>query len=106
MRYVALGRVSTDVQGNNLSRDVQFESIHAYAKGQLWSCVGEFFDTASGSQKGLEERAGLRKALDLIEEGEANLLLLYDTSRIGREGNVVDNLIQRVYELGGKVGVA
>jgi DNA invertase Pin-like site-specific DNA recombinase len=106
MRYVALGRVSTDRQGQNLSRDVQYEAIHAYAQGQLWECVGEFFDTASGSEKGLEDRDGLREALELIRAKQAEILIMYDTSRIGREGKVIQDLINRIYELGGKLGVA
>jgi len=106
VRYVGVGRVSTDSQGQNLSREVQFEAIHAYGRAQLWHCVGEFFDTASGAEKGIDERDGLSRAITAIAEKRADYLLMYDVSRIGREAVVIRDLIDRVYAVGGRVGVA
>lgn len=106
MRYVALGRVSTSQQTDNYSREVQFDAIHAYAKQQNWTPVAEFFDTASGSEKGLSERDGLTKALGIIRAKKADYLIMNEVSRLGREAVVIKELIERVYEYGGKLGVA
>lgn len=106
MRYVALGRVSTQQQSDNYSRAVQFEAIHSYAKQQNWTPVAEFFDTASGSEKGLSERDGLTQALAFLRVRKADYLIMNEVSRLGREATVIKELIERVYEYGGKLGVA
>lgn len=106
MRYVALGRVSTTQQTDNYSRAVQFDAIHAYAKQQNWTPVAEFFDTASGSEKGLSERDGLTQALALLRAKKADYLIMNEVSRLGREAVVIKELIDRVYEYGGRLGVA
>jgi DNA invertase Pin-like site-specific DNA recombinase/FtsZ-binding cell division protein ZapB len=103
MRYVALARVSTGNQRDNLSKGVQFKSIDDYATGQGWTCVAEYFDNESRTS--FDERDGLQTALKQIDKGEADVAIYYDVSRMGIDESI-NKFIEALYAVGGKLAVA
>lgn len=106
MRYVSVARVSTEAQTDNTSLETQTATIQSFGTRLGLECVASFTDTASGSEAGLRDREGLRKALGYLDEGKAEILITYDVSRAGRETSVVKELIKQIYSKGAKLGVA
>lgn len=103
MRYVALARVSTGNQRDNLSKGVQFKSIDDYAQGQGWEKVGEFFDNESRTT--FLEREGLQEALKMVRQDKADLIIFYDVSRVGVDV-AINPFLDALYQAGGKLGIA
>lgn len=97
-RAVIYCRVSTDIQTENSSLGAQFVSCQKKATEIGAEVVGHFEETVSG---GLYlARPGIQKALELIESGGADTLLVAKLDRAGRD---VDNLraIQKRVEAAG-----
>lgn len=87
-------RVSTDGQGNHgISLDLQRVSIKAFADHEKFNLIEICGDvaTAMGS-KSVDNRPGLRRALELAVENDA-YLIVYDYSRLTRHAASYDAIL-------------
>ncbi len=81
MRVANYYRVSTKLQEEKFSLAAQREELTKYALSQGWTIVSEFKDVDSG---GKLEKAGLSALLDLVEDGEIDVVLCIDQDRLSR----------------------
>ncbi|WP_246496398.1 recombinase family protein [Miltoncostaea marina] len=83
MRAIGYVRVSTEQQERSgLGKDAQVAAIHSIADREGLSVVGIAEDVASG--KSTSKRPGLADALDRIEGGEAEALVVSKLDRLAR----------------------
>lgn len=83
MRAVGYARVSTAEQADSgASLGAQREAIETEVKRRRWELVELFTDTASG--KSLNGRDGLRKALTVLNNGKADVLVVAKLDRLSR----------------------
>lgn len=80
-RAVLYARVSSRKRSQDLSPRRQLEQLGAYARARGWSVAGSFTDKASGRTL---EREGLAAALAMLRERKADVLLVVDLDRLGR----------------------
>lgn len=81
MRVANYYRVSTKLQEKKFSLPAQKEELNRYAKQQGWTLVGEFKDVESG---GKLKKDGLNALLDIIEDGNVDVVLVVDQDRLSR----------------------
>ena len=85
MKAIIYARVSTEEQGKEgYSLDAQIEACRQYCKMKGWEVVKEYKEVGSGKEK-LEKRQQLMKALDLIQNGIADILVVWKLDRISRK---------------------
>jgi len=85
MKAIIYARVSTEEQGKEgYSLDAQIEACRQYCKMKGWEVVKEYKEVGSGKEK-LEKRQQLMKALDLIQNGIADILIVWKLDRISRK---------------------
>ncbi len=83
MRAVGYARVSTAEQADSgASLVAQREAIESEVKRRGWELVELFADTASG--KSLNGRHGLKKALNVLDSGKADVLVVAKLDRLSR----------------------
>lgn len=83
MRAIGYARVSTDHQGaNGLGMDSQRSQITAEVDRRGWQLVDIESDVASG--KSTNGRAGLARAIERMEAGEADALVVTKLDRLAR----------------------
>jgi site-specific DNA recombinase len=87
LRAAAYVRFSSDQQDG--SDEQQAEEIAKLAEREGYRLIGEpFTDEAISGDTGREARPGLAALLDAAEAGAFDVLLAWDTSRIGRQDSV------------------
>jgi len=86
-------RVSTAGQEDNFSLSTQEAACRQHAAGKGWVIVEVQHDVASGANR---SRSGLKRALVMIERGEADTLLAHSLDRISRHQIDVAVIADRV----------
>ncbi len=85
---------------DTVTLEMQKEHLLAYAAAQGFAVVGVISESGSGLDY---SRKGLREALALAENGEANVLLVKSLCRLGRNIEKSDVLLHRLKEKNIKV---
>lgn len=94
-RVVAYTRVSTDEQALvGVSLEAQRARIAAYADIYGLTCVDFKYDVASGALRP-EKRPGLAAALDLVQTGAADGIVVVKLDRLSRSTTDILNLVAR-----------
>ena len=89
-RAINLARVSTPRQAELYSLDYQIEQERAYDTEMGFTVVAEFKDDTSGRKI---ERDGLEEACQMLERGEADVLVTWKFDRLHR--NYVNSVVLR-----------
>jgi site-specific DNA recombinase len=97
-RVVTYGRVSSHEQQENYSLPTQQERCRAHAEAKGWTVVAVESEQHSGAD--LHGREGLQRALALIENGGADILLAFATDRLSREQLHIGVILDRVLRVG------
>src|SRR5215207_2284967 len=100
-RCVIYARVSSEGQAENHSLPTQIERCTAHAQAKGWTVVA--VEREQHSAADLHGREGLQRALTLIEQGGADVLLSYATDRLSREQMHVGVILDRVLRAGGSL---
>lgn len=83
MRAVLVGRVSTEHASQETSLERQRAELEDLAHRRGWTVVGWFEDRSSGSK--VASREGLGRALEELARGRADILVVHDLDRLGRD---------------------
>ena len=83
IKAVLYTRVSTDEQAKGYSLESQMERCRAYASEHDFSIVGEFQDDFTGAVP-IEARPEGSKAFKMLNNGEADVLIVYTMDRLVR----------------------
>jgi site-specific DNA recombinase len=81
LRVIIYIRVSTKLQEKKFSLAAQQTELIRYAKSMSWEIVAEYQDVDSG---GKLEKVGLNALLDDVEDGKADVVLVFDQDRLSR----------------------
>jgi DNA invertase Pin-like site-specific DNA recombinase len=102
LRAVLLARVSTLKRSQDASGPRQLAELRELAGLRGWEVVADFTDRQSGGE---DDRPGLQAALDLVEHHRADVLVVHELDRLGR--NVTDLLknADRVSAAGGNLAI-
>jgi DNA invertase Pin-like site-specific DNA recombinase len=102
LRAVLLARVSTLKRSQDKSAPRQIAELRELAGRRGWEVVADFTDRQSG---GDDDRPGLQAAIDLVEHHRAEVLVVHELDRLGR--NVTDLLknADRVSAAGGHLAI-
>ena len=103
-RAVAVARVSSEGQENNTSHENQIEAIEAFCARSGLQIVARFEETQSG--KSYESRIETQAAIAMIESDAADVLVFYDTTRYGRDGEFQYKILKRLVAAGGQLQLA
>ena len=106
MRAVLVARVSSLRQAENVSLDVQLQTMRRFVSDQGGVVVQEFTDAVPGTDSRYEDREGLQDALEAIAGCTANTLVIHDVTRGARDSAVFQRLLKDVYSRGGVIAVA
>lgn len=101
---IAYLRVSTEDQAESgAGLAAQRTTIEAEAARRGWTIVGWFEDAGLSGGKSIEQRPGLRSAVEAVEAGQAHMLIASKLDRISR--SVLDTalLTDRAHKLGWKL---
>ena len=100
MRAITYARVSTGKQAESgLSLDDQRERMTAAAAARGWTLVGEYVD-AGRSGRSMSARPELAAALDLLDAGEAEVLIVAKFDRLARSLIDLSRLMKRAESRG------
>jgi site-specific DNA recombinase len=100
-RAVLYSRVS--VKNGNDSLEAQTAACRKLARAQRFSIVGEFQDDGLSGTLGSEEREGLSLALAMLEDREADVLVVLRGDRLARRLHVHEAILARIWRHGGRV---
>src|SRR6266511_2994752 len=89
-RAINLARVSTPQQAKLYSLDHQLEQERAYDREMGFEIVAEFKDDTSGRKL---ERDGLEQACQMLENNEADILVVWKFDRLHR--HYVNSVLMR-----------
>lgn len=104
MRIVGYVRVSTRGQvEKGLGLDVQRRAIRAWAKANGHRLVAIHEDAGVSGSNGVEDREGLPLALDDIQDGRAEAVVILRLDRLARSLTVQEGILAKVWSMGGKV---
>jgi DNA invertase Pin-like site-specific DNA recombinase len=104
MKVVGYVRVSTTRQAEDGdSIEAQGEVIRAWAEEQGHDVVAVFADPARSGALDAVERPGLLEALEAIEEGVADTLVVHRLDRLARALHVQEAVLARVWSASGDV---
>jgi len=95
INVVILVRVSTTKQDT----ERQVSELKQYADSQGYKVIEICVETISGA-KGHDQRAGLKRALELATAGKIDKVLVHEVSRIARKNSVAHNFIEALEDLG------
>jgi site-specific DNA recombinase len=98
---IILTRVSTDAQTDNTSHGTQFEHCNSLCESHGWRVVKRFEETESGAS--YLARLETQEAIEMIERGEARVLVMYDVSRYGRDTEYQLRMLRRICAAGGQL---
>jgi len=94
MRAIIYARVSTEEQEKGYSIDAQVEACTNYAKAKGWEIVKVYREAKSG--KSADNRIQLQKALQLLEQGGADILIVWRLDRLTRSIMDFQKIVGRV----------
>ena len=105
-RAVVYVRVSTEEQVSNLSLDVQEKACREYCERSGWRVTAVFRE--EGESAKTADRTALRAMLSALrtEEGAAEYVVVYDTSRFARDVYVHTSLKQLLMKSGAQLRAA
>jgi site-specific DNA recombinase len=95
-------RVSTDNGAQEISLDLQEKQIRAYCSAFGYQLVGVCRDESSGSNI---QRPGLQEALRLLENGEAQSLLVAKLDRLTRSVRDLSSMLEGVFKTHGLLSI-
>src|SRR5436190_14432806 len=103
MKLIAYTRVSTEGQLDGLGLPIQERGIRSWARTNghriaLWTS-----DEGVSGSNGLEARRGLLDALNALEDGVANGLVVYRLDRLARSLTIQEGTLTKAWALGAKV---
>lgn len=103
MKVVIYCRVSTEDQAENgTSLESQKQICEAQASAMGMQIVDVIEDAGVSGTK-YDTRPGINKALELIEAGDADVLLTTKLDRIGRSSRVIYGIVERAVKAGAQV---
>jgi DNA invertase Pin-like site-specific DNA recombinase len=104
VRYVSYCRVSGDEQASSgTSLDWQRDQLRAWGDRAGWSHVEDIYD---GGESGAKlDRAGILRTIELLRDGDVDLVAFFKVDRAARAQRVFEDLWTTIYGLGGKVFV-
>jgi len=102
VRLVAYLRTSTNGNGNGDSLDAQEDACRTWAAEHGHEIVGVFRDEGISGKLDAPERPGLADALELLEAGEAEGLVVHRLDRLARELHVQEAVLGRVWGADGR----
>jgi DNA invertase Pin-like site-specific DNA recombinase len=102
LRAVLLGRVSTTKSTQDASASRQILELRELATRQGWEIVAQMCDRLSGSDF---RRPGLLAMLDMIVEGRADILVVHDLDRLGRDCKEMLTTVDAIHLAGGNLYV-
>ncbi len=103
-RYVLYTRVSTAAQDSNNSHPTQLTALELYAAQRGGEVVEIIRETASGGA--YLGRPGIRRALELLESNQADVLACYDFSRYSRDEEHQQAMANRIARAGKRIEFA
>lgn len=89
---IAYYRVSTDLQKEEGTIEVQKMKVREFADRNDYIIIGEFSD--DGVSGGLVDRPGLKQLLDTLTNTEAECILIYKLDRLARDLYIQEGLIK------------
>ena len=95
VRAIIYARVSTkkqEEQGHSI--EAQIKACRAYAEMKGWDVVGVYYEPKSG--KNAKKRLQLQRALAFLEEGGADILIVWRLDRLTRSIIDFQHLIERL----------
>lgn len=100
LRVIGLVRVSTEDQA--LGEAAQRRAIESWCREQGATLVGTFADVGVSGGAPLDQRLGLMRAIDAVEELRAGIILVLRRDRLARDA-VSAGIVQRLVERQGAV---
>ena len=95
MRAIIYARVSTKKQEKKgHSIEAQIKACKTYAELKGWEIVGIYKEPKSG--KNIEKRPELQRALSFLEEGGADVIMVWRLDRLTRSIVDFQNLVERL----------
>lgn len=102
LRAVVLARVSTLKRSQDKSGPRQLAELRELAGRRGWEVIADFTDRQSGDD---DERPGLQAALDLVEHHRAEVLVVHELDRLGRNVNDLLKNADRIAAAGGNLAI-
>lgn len=100
-RGVGYRRVSTNGQAENgFGLDVQGDDLTAHCEAQRIVLVAVLTDEGESGGDGLETREELAKALRMLRDGEADVLVVPRLDRLARDVILQETLLREVWGMG------
>lgn len=104
LRLVTYLRVSTDAQGQDgYGLDVQAEAVTAWAKRHGHRVVQTCTDQGVSGTVDALDRDGFSCAIDAIETGAADALLIPKLDRLARQLTIQEAVLAHIWQRGGRV---
>ncbi|MPZ62419.1 MAG: hypothetical protein GEU93_14225 [Propionibacteriales bacterium] len=105
-RGVIYGRASRDPKGGGTSVSKQIERGRDFARRENVKVVVEIRDDNKSASRGSRERAGFTEACGLIDQGQADLLILWEVSRSSRDLEEFMGLVNACADNGLEIAVS
>ena len=104
VRVVGYVRVSTREQAEHgLGLDVQERAIRKWAKANGHRLVAIHTDAGVSGSNGVEDRDGLPDALEALQDGTAEGIVVLRLDRLARALTVQEGTLAKVWQLGGRL---
>src|SRR5262249_48800280 len=87
LRAVIYIRVSTDEQNKDFGQEAKREECNRHMARKGYSLVEVTQDLGISGAKGIEQRPGLQRAVQLCETGEADVIVVYAQDRLSRSNS-------------------
>lgn len=91
---IAYYRVSTDLQREEKTIQIQQNKVREFSKKNDYKLIAEFSD--DGVSGSLQQRDGLRQMLELLEKTEAQYVIIYKLDRLARDLYIQEGLIKEI----------
>jgi DNA invertase Pin-like site-specific DNA recombinase len=101
MRLIAYLRTSTNGEANGDSLAAQLDACQAWAESERHTIVSTREDAGLSGKLDVDRRPGLLDAVEMVEAGEADGLVVHRLDRLGRELHVQEAILGRVWAAGG-----
>ena len=104
LRAVLYIRMSMDKTGEGAGLERQEQACRALALARGWEVVAVVDDTISATTSRLSDRPGWQRVVQMIESGDADLIVAWHLDRVTRSMKDLESLIELAIERG--VGLA
>lgn len=104
MRAIIYVRTSGEAQVDREGPGIQEDSCRSYATQRGWAVVGVLHEAATTGKT--DERPEFAKALVMVEDGEADVILVASMDRLARTLTVSEGLLSRAWSAGAEVHMA